>query len=170
MKTWRDEVIGRLGAAADHFTVAADPDELLIEERMLQRIEEIGFDVITFDDHVAFRFAFESSHRTQADRAGGIPRRILIRTRATDPSELPFDVLARGRRMSLSLEKLFPALSYPVVASLNRGDLDNLFSAQQDSPPGRRLGTARPGTTSCATLSGSPPRRSPARRIFSVSF
>ena len=26
------------------------------------------------------------------------------------------------------------------MASLNRGDLDNLFSAQQDSPPGRRLG------------------------------
>lgn len=140
MKTWRDEVIGKLDGGGDHLTVAADPDELLIEEHMLQRIEELDYDLITFDDHVAFRFALESNCRAQADRAGGIPRRILIRTSATDPNTLPFDVLARGRRMSLSLEKLFPKLSYPVVASLNRGDFDNLFSAQQDSPPGRRLG------------------------------
>ena len=99
MKTWRDEIIGRLDGGTDHLTVATDPDELLIEERMLQRIEALGFDLITFDDHVAFRFAFESSYRARADRGGGVRLRILIRTRATDPNDLPFDILARGRRV-----------------------------------------------------------------------
>ena len=140
MKTWRDEVIGKLDASGDHLTVAADPDELLVEERMLQRIEELGFHLITFGDHAAFRFAFESSYRAQTDENGSTARRILIRVSATDPNELPFDILARSRRVSLSLGRLFPKLSYPVVASMERADLDDLFAAQQDIPPGRHLG------------------------------
>ena len=140
VNTWRDEVIGKLAASASRLTLAADPDELLLEERLLQRIEELGFRLITFRDHIEFRFAFESRYRSRQDEDRDGPRGILVRVSASDPNVLPFDLLARGRRVSLSLGELFPKLSYPVVASLDRADLDDLFAAQLSNPPGQPLG------------------------------
>ena len=66
MSSWRDAAISELEAAPDHLTLilAADPDELLLEERMLQRIDELGFDLLTYDDPIAFRFAYESRYHT----------------------------------------------------------------------------------------------------------
>src|SRR5262249_28030891 len=49
---------------------------------------------------------------------------------------LPFDLLQAGRRLSFCLGDLFPNLSYPVVASLNRSDLEALYRAQQQHKPG----------------------------------
>ena len=169
MISWRDEVVEELETSMGRFTLAADPDELLLEERMLQAIEELGFHLITFDDHVAFRFAFESRYRSLPERGEDTFPRILIRASAPDPSGLPFDLLEGGRRVSFSLGRLFPELSYPVVASLDLVDLDALFAA-----PGGALhrsgswATERPGTMSSATYSASLRRRSTASKIFCV--
>ena len=130
----------KLEAAPGRLTLVADPDDLLLEEQMLQRIEELGFDLLTFNDHVAFRFAFESRSQSLAELDGGARQRILIRVSAPEPDVLPYDLLARGQSLSFGLARLFPRLSYPVVASLDRGHLDALFAAQQHNPPARRLG------------------------------
>ena len=140
MSSWRAEVAGQLEASSGHLTLAADPDELLLEERMLQRIEDIGFDLITFDDHVAFRFAFESGYPSSAGHGRGSPSGTLVRVSAPEPDALPYDLLAQGHRLSFGLGRLFPKLSYPVVASLDRSDLDDLFAAQRQSPPAHQLG------------------------------
>ena len=140
MSSWRDEIAGKLEASSGRLTLAADPDELLLEERMLQRIEDIGFDLITFDDHVAFRFALESGYPSSAGHGGGSPFGTLVRVSAPEPDALPHDLLARGHRLSFGLGSLFPKLSYPVVASLDRSDLDDLFAAQRQSPPRGQLG------------------------------
>ena len=42
-----------------------------------------------------------------------------------------------GRQLSFGLGDLFPALSYPVVASLDRSDLDALYRAQERHRPDR---------------------------------
>ena len=140
MSSWQDEVVRSLQVSTRRLTLAADPDGLLLEERMLQRIEELGFDLIPFDDHVAFRFAFESRYRSLPERGGDTFPRILIRVSAPDPSALPFDLLEGGHRLSFSLGRLFPELSYPVVATLDRAHFDALFAAQQLDPPTKRLG------------------------------
>jgi hypothetical protein len=44
---------------------------------------------------------------------------------------MPYDLLQVGRRLAFSLSELFPNLSYPVVAELDRGDLDALYRAQR---------------------------------------
>jgi len=46
-------------------------------------------------------------------------------------------VRAAGRKLSFSLSDLFPNLSYPVVAALDRADLDALFDAQLRHAPGQ---------------------------------
>ena len=140
MTGWRDEIVGALVAGATHLTVVADPDELLLEERLLQRISERGFHLITFDDPVAFRFESETRLRSMQDQGEDVPQRILIRASGPNPDALPHDILARGHRLSLGLDQLFPKLSYPVVASLDRSGLDDLFAAQRLHPPAGRLG------------------------------
>ena len=140
VKTWRDEVIGRLDACTGYLTLAADPDELLLEERMLQRIDELGFDLLTYDDPIAFRFAFESRNHAPPESGEAPTRRVLVRVSASDTDVLPFDLLARGHRVSFGLGDLFPNLSYPVVAWLDRSDLDALSEALRDHPPAAPLG------------------------------
>ena len=140
MASWRDEIVRKLATSVGRLTLAADADELLLEEGMLQRLEELGVDLITFDDHVAFRFAFESRYRSPSEPGGDATRAVLVRVTAPDLDALPFDLLARGHRLSFGLGGLFPKLSYPVVASLDRADLDDLFAAQALHSPTGRLG------------------------------
>ena len=140
VNSWRDPLVRKLEAAPGRLTLVADPDDLLLEEGMLQRIAELGFDLLTFDDHVAFRFAFESRYQSLAEPDGEVSRRILIRVSVPDPGVLPYDLVARGHRLVFGLNRLFPQLSYPVVATLDRALLDALFTAQKHEPPGHRLG------------------------------
>lgn len=140
MTGWREDIDGELAASTLPVTVVADPDELLLEERMLQRITDLGHHVITFDDHVAFRFEFESRPRSMDDQGVDAPQRVLIRVSEPHLNALPYDLLIRARHLTFGLDRLFPKLSYPVVASLDRSDLDDLFAAHQLHPPGGRLG------------------------------
>ena len=138
--SWRDHVVRRLLASPGRLALAADPDDLLLEERMLQRIDELGFDILTYDDPIAFRFAFESRDHPATRPGGTATRRVLIRVSATGTDTLPFDLLAQGHHVSFGLADLFPKLSYPVVASLDRSNLDTLFEALRDYPPAEALG------------------------------
>ena len=140
MTGWRDAFVGELAASTSSATVVADPDDLLLEERMLQRITDLGYHIITFDDHVAFRFEFESRLRSMPDQGVDAPQRVLIRVSGPHANALPYDVLVRARQLTFGLDRLFPKLSYPVVASLDRSGLDDLFAAHRLHPPGGRLG------------------------------
>ena len=140
VNSWRDQIMRKLEAAPGRLILVADPDDLLLEERMLQLIDVHGLDLFTFDDPVAFRFAFESRCRSLARSGGDASRRILIRVSASEPDMLPYDLLTKGQRLSFGLASLFPELSYPVVASLDRVHLDALLAAQQQAPLTRRLG------------------------------
>ena len=84
MNSWRDRIVRKLEAAPGRLTLVADPDDLLLEEQMLQRIEELGFDLLTFDEHVAFRFALttrgmDASTAARYDEVRGEDRRGLRR-------------------------------------------------------------------------------------------
>lgn len=140
MNSWRDRIVRKLEAAPGRIVLVADPDDLLLEEQMLQRIEELGFDLLTFEDHVAFRFAFESRNESSVESGGEALQRILIRLSASETDVLPHDLLVTGHRLSFGLSRLFPRLSYPVVASLDRAHLDALFAAQRLHPPAQSLG------------------------------
>ena len=140
MTGWRDEIVGELSASATPLIIVTDPDELLLDGRILQRITDHGYHLIAFNDHVAFRFEFESRLRSLRDQPSDVPHRILIRVPVPDPDMLPYDITLRGRRLTFGLGRLFPKLSYPVIASLDRSSLDELFAAHQLHPPAGRLG------------------------------
>ena len=136
MTNWRDQVLKEFTPQVARLTLVSDPDGLLLEEDILHGIRERGFELIPFEDHVAFRYAYESKFRSRWDRGEQTDLVVVLRSGANDLGSLPYDLLQAGRRLYFNLGEIFPNLSYPVVAALDRGDLDALFRAQLQHMPG----------------------------------
>ena len=137
MSSWRDQILKEFTPKVARLTLVADPDGLLLEEGILEGIRERGFELIPFEDHIAFRYAYESKFRSRWDRGEHTDLVVVLRSQASDLSGLPYDLLQAGRRLSFNLGDIFPNLSYPVVTALDRGDLDALYEAQKRHAPGQ---------------------------------
>jgi hypothetical protein len=137
MSSWRDQILKEFTPKVARLTLVADPDGLLLEEGILEGIRERGFELIPFEDHIAFRYAYESKFRSRWDRGEQTELVVVLRSQASDLGGLPFDLLQAGRRLSFNLGDIFPNLSYPVVAALDRGDLDALYEALRRHLPGQ---------------------------------
>jgi hypothetical protein len=135
MSSWRDQILKEFAPNVARLTLVADPDGLLLEEGILEGIRERGFELIPFEDHIAFRYAYESKFRSRWDRGEHTDLVVVLRSQASDLSELPYDLLQTGRALSFSLGEIFPNLSYPVITALDRGDLDALYEAQKRQTP-----------------------------------
>ena len=136
MSSWRDQILKEFIPKVARLTLVADPDGLLLEEGILEGVRERGFELIPFEDPIAFRYAYESKFRSRWDRGEHTDLVVVLRSQASDLSGLPYDLLQAGRKLSFSLGDIFPNLSYPVVTALDRGDLDALYEAQQRYAPG----------------------------------
>ena len=137
MANWRDQILKEFTPQVARLTLVADPDGLLLEETLLEAIRERGFELIPFEDHVAFRFAYESKFRSHWDRGEITDLVVVLRAERHDLSTLPYDLLQAGRQLCFDLGELFSSLSYPVIASLDRSDLDALYRAQKQHKPDR---------------------------------
>ena len=140
---WREAILREFPPGAARLTLVADPDGLLLDAGLLAALEERGFDLLPFDDPVAFRFAYESRYRDREDGGEAAGLIVLLRGAEPDLGALPCDLLRAGRRLAFSLADLFPRLSAPVVEALERDELDALYAAQAREAPDRPLGAAR---------------------------
>src|SRR5882672_9445347 len=136
MNSWRDQVLKEFTPNVAPLTLVADPDALLLEEGILESIRDRGFELISFEDHVTFRYAYESKFRSCWDRGEHTDLVVVSHSDLNGLGTLPNDLLQAGRRLSFSLGNIFPNLSYPIIAALDRGDLDALFEAQGRHSPG----------------------------------
>jgi hypothetical protein len=134
---WRSEIIRNFIPELSRLTIVADPDGLLQEEVLAQKIREKGFDLLQFDDPIAFRYEYESRYRSQWDN--GVPTELVValRLQSSDINTLPYDIIKAGRVLSFSLSMLFPNLSPAVVEAIDKSDLDPLFKAQELYRPDR---------------------------------
>ena len=130
MDDWRARILEEFTPKVARLTLAADPDGLLLEGTLLEAIRERGFEFLIFEDSVAFRYAYESGFRSRWDRGETADLVVVLRAGKHDLANLPCDLLQVGRQLSFGLEALFPRLTHPVVASLDRTDLDALYRAQ----------------------------------------
>ena len=137
MSSWRDQILREFTPNVARLTLVADPDGLLLEEGMLEGIRQRGFELIPFDDAIAFRYAYESKFRSRWDQGEQADLVVVLRCELNDLGSLPYDLLQAGRKLSFNLGDIFPNLSYPVVTALDRGDLDALYEAQNRHAPGQ---------------------------------
>lgn len=133
MSSWRDTILDDFVPKVSKLTLVADPDGLLTEEKLAMALRDRGFDLIEFNDSVAFRYAYESTYRSVWDRGEYTDLVVILRLQNSELDALPYDLLKAGRKLSFNLGELFPNLSYPVVEQLDRSLLDSLFDAQLKS-------------------------------------
>lgn len=137
MSGWRDTILKEFPSQVARLTLVADPDGLLTEEGILQGLRERGFDLIEFEDPVAFRYAYESKYRMQWDKGETTDLVVVLRSLEQDLRKLPFDLYTAGRKLSFSIPAIFPNLSYPVVDALGAKHFDALYRAQEQYKPAR---------------------------------
>ena len=136
--TWRDPILTHFTAdiaSVARLTVVADPDELLTEQGIVDGIRQRGFEIIPFDDHVAFRYAYERRFRQVWDAGNATNLVVVLRAARSDIRGLPFDLVQQAERdrrlLSFSLGELFPSLAPHVLSELDRGDFDLVSAAMQ---------------------------------------
>lgn len=134
MIDWYDRILREFPPNVHRLTLVDDADGLLAEERVQTRIRERGFEIVAFDDSVAFRYTHESISRPKWERtqAAGL----VVVFGASAHGAIPFDLLQAGHHISLGLRELFPGLSHAVVAAMDRADLDALHDATERHAPG----------------------------------
>src|SRR5438128_1810727 len=116
MARWRDEILKKFTPALGRSVIVVDPDRLLTEPTVHEVLTGAGFNLLAFEDPIAFRFAYESKYRSHVDN--GQPSDLIILYHGDAAQSLPFDVLARSERVALSLTDFFTNLSYPVISAL----------------------------------------------------
>ena len=134
MSNWRDWILREFTPDVAQLILVTDPDGLLLEEGVLAGIRERRFELIPFEDNIAFRYAYESKYRSRWDRSEQTGSAVVLRCTAGGLDSLPYDLLQAGRRLSFSLGEIFAKLSYPVLAALDRADLDALYEARRHAP------------------------------------
>lgn len=130
MSAWTDRILQEFPADLSRFWIACDPDDLLLDERILHRLRERGFEVLPFEDSVVFRTEYEARYRTAWDRGEeGSSKALILQLRGTDLNALPWDYGRMGRKVSLSLADMFPRLSYGVIRQIDSEYHEALFLA-----------------------------------------
>lgn len=131
MTAWVDRILKEFPVDLARLWIVADPDDVLLDEQVLSGLREHGFEVLPFEDSIAFRAEYEERYRAAWDRGEPGPSRALIlHLRGMNVADLPWDYLRQARKLSLSLAELFPRLSYTVVRQLGSEMLPALFEAQ----------------------------------------
>jgi hypothetical protein len=128
MSAWTDRILQEFPADLSRFWIACDPDDLLLDERILHGLRERGFEVLPFEDSVVFRTEYEEGYRTAWDRGeDGKSKALILQLRGTDLNMLPWDYVRMGRKVNLSLADLFPNLSYGVIRQIDPAHHEALF-------------------------------------------
>lgn len=130
MSAWVDRILREFPADLARVWIACDPDDLLLDERILHSLRERGFEVLPFEDSVAFRTEYEERYRAAWDRGeAGSAKSLVLQFRGTDMNALPWDYVREGRKVSLSLADLFHKLSYGVIRHIDSEHHEALFEA-----------------------------------------
>jgi len=131
MPNWRDYILQHFRTPVHRLTLVADPDGLMLEEELLAAIRQNGFDLLPFEDPIAFRYAYESGYRQHWDEGQDTDLVVILRSPGASLRALPYDLLQTGRALIFGLPDLFPKLSYPVVTDLDLTYLQPLYEAYQ---------------------------------------
>lgn len=132
MSLWTERILSHFTADLTRLWVACDPDDVLIDENLLNELRGRGFELMLYEDPFAFRAEYEERYRAAWDRGeqGPAPS-LVLHLRTADANALPWDIVHHGRVVRLSLADLFPKLAYSAVQQVEPEHLAGLFHAHQ---------------------------------------
>lgn len=122
MTGWRKEIIKKFTHNINKVVLVYDSNYLLNDDLVLHELEQMGFDVIRFDNSISFRFLYEKEYRSkQTDH------KLLIYTNDEDVV-FPYEFIEQSIEITLSVRQLFPNIPTQIVQSLNSEQLDLLYT------------------------------------------
>ena len=132
MSQWTERILSHFTADLTRLWVACDPDDVLLDEKLLSELRSRGFELMLYEDPFAFRAEFEERYRGAWDRgeAGPAPS-LVLHLRGADQNALPWDIVHNGRVARLSLAELFPRLGYSTVKQVEPEHFAALFDAHE---------------------------------------
>jgi hypothetical protein len=144
VSSWRQPVLEcftRESATASRLTVVNDPDQLFAEPVLRSVLAERGYELLAYEDPVAFRYLFEHRCRPRWE-AGELLHVVVVNGgEASARTVLPYDLLSEARatqrEFSFSLPSLFPSLDPNVLSELEPSQFDPLSEALQRANPGQ---------------------------------
>ena len=132
MSQWTEGILSPFTADLTRLWVACDPDDVLLDEKLLSELRGRGFEVMLYEDPFAFRAEFEDRYRGAWDRGEPAPApSLVLHLRGSDPNVLPWDIVHHGRVVRLSLAELFSKLAYSAVKQVEPQHLAVLFDAHE---------------------------------------
>lgn len=132
MSQWSERILSHFTADLTRLWVACDPDDVLLDEKLLSELRSRGFEVMLYEDPFAFRAEYEERYRAAWDRGESGPApSLVLHLRSANANELPWDIVQHGRVVRLSLAELFPRLAYSAVKQVEPEHLAGLFHAHQ---------------------------------------
>jgi len=133
MSAWHERVLKDFMPELARLWIVTDPDDVLLDGGLLAELRQRGFDVLSFDDSVAFRAELDGRYRSEWSQGRiGPATAVILHLKSDDASRLPWDYLQSGRIVRLSLADLFPKLAPGVVRQLGVEHLERLFDAQSN--------------------------------------
>ena len=130
--SWSERILRSFPTDLSRFWVVCDPDAVLLDEQLLSILRERGFEVLPFEDPLAFRTDYEERYRALWDQGKlGAATALVLHFKHSETEELPWDYLRQARTVQLSLAALLPKLAYNVVRQVEPANLAVLFDAYE---------------------------------------
>lgn len=120
MSDWLSNIIDRFRNQESNFIFVHDYDLLLSEETILNELTKLGYDVIHYEDSIAFRYLYEQQYRGKEKTY-----KLLVFT--NDESQLPYEFQKMALTIKLNIKTIFPKFSARIIRQLNRDDFDKLY-------------------------------------------
>jgi hypothetical protein len=131
--SWREQILSESNPQVSPFLIVEDADGLLHEPGLLEALETRGYEIIAYEDPIAFRYFYESRVRDQTHH----PLVVSVDGRDYQARALPYDLLQTATVITISLARLFPDIQFEVLAQLQPQELDALDQALTIYNPGR---------------------------------
>lgn len=127
----KSAVLKRIEQSPIPYILLYDPDDIISTEDILTSVAALGFQIVNYDDPVAFRYFFEKNFRDKP-----VQKKLLLKV--TGYHYIPYDIESSFHNITLSLKELFPGLSYSVLKELDSEIYDRLYKVYSNK--GKNLG------------------------------
>jgi hypothetical protein len=130
----RDAVLSLFPPLTHPLTLVSDPDGVLADEDVATELAERGFRRVGDVDPVLLRLHIEQARPWTRERP-------LIVVTEGQLRDLPYDLWQQGHHVSLSLDRFFPNLAYPIVKALSPDQRGRLSAGPSPPSPLTRNGS-----------------------------
>ena len=129
---WREQILKQIRNHPDKVIIIEDSDDLFFDETIQKKLRGKSFEIYPYSTSIGFYYFYESTWRNNPSHRDH--RLIVVFGSQSEPYvKAPFELHRNKQKIEISLPKLFPALSYPVIKHMDKSKIDDIYAIYQDT-------------------------------------